>query len=103
MRRARAGLWVVALSAITVVFPGVSQGSVHGCSPLLVHNQPVNALSVRNMSCAEAARAIDRGRAVTRTAFATSGWRCTTLGSTPEDTTVRCVRSSKAFRFTAGG
>jgi hypothetical protein len=61
---------------------------------------PVYAISVRNMSCKTAGRAIQRGR-LTAKGFTTSGYACHAIKTYAEGgAIIRCTRASEAFRFT---
>lgn len=68
---------------------------------------PLGAVSVRDMTCSAALRAISNGRLIGSGAIATLGFRCYTLkryilpGTTNESSgaIVRCVSGRRAFRF----
>jgi hypothetical protein len=92
----------VGLPAAAVAPVSATQAAVHNCSGAGISNKPAHDISVRNMSCRAAVRAINRGR-YTQRGFATRGYRCYQSGSGFEFTQFRCVRGSAAFRFNSGG
>ena len=58
-------------------------------------------MSVRNMSCAAARKAIRRGTLTgTKQGLRTAGFSCSVISGIPISGVIRCVRGSKAFRFT---
>ena len=58
-------------------------------------------MSVRNMSCAAARKAIRRGTLTgTKQGLRTPGFSCSVISGIPISGVIRCVRGSKAFRFT---
>jgi len=104
---------ITLIIAVGFALPAAVSANVRGChytygdGPRNDASVPLGTLSVRDMTCSSALRAISNGRLVGSGAIATLGFRCYTLkryilsGTTNESSgaIVRCVSGRRAFRF----
>lgn len=103
----RVGRWSVAALMLGVVAatPVPAQASVMGvanCRDGGAGDYPVYDMTVRNMACGTAKRAVKRGD-FSANGFKTRGWRCRQIGTYQEGGLYRCTAGRRAFRWTSGG
>lgn len=100
---------LIAVLAVGLAAASAS-ANVHGCyfpyghGPKNDRRVPLGHVSVRNMSCSAALRAISNGTFVGRGNLRTKGFSCRVLksyygGGVQTGADVRCTHASKAFRF----
>ena len=89
-------------AGLLAVMPPVASAAVTDCNVYAFYPN-VKISSARNMSCAEARRAMRRHRGSIATRFTTpGGFRCARVSGAELGGQWRCVRRSRAFRFEFG-
>lgn len=110
MKHVRTTLAALASVAVMLAIPAGAQAQVRSChypygyGPRNDRSLPIGGVSVRNMSCSAGLHAISIGRLGHRPPFATPGFGCYALkvyhvGNLTLGADIRCVRGTKAFRF----
>jgi hypothetical protein len=95
----------MALVVLALIAAPGALGAVRDCSgnrPLGQTGAWYGDMSVRNLSCHRAQRAL-RGAWFSQGGVRVRGWSCYQIGTYGDGVIFRCVRGSKAMRFSAGG
>jgi hypothetical protein len=95
---------VLAIGAFIAAPTTASAAFTRSCGDFTEIRGGLYEVSTRNISCPAARRALRRFDYVgSRPSPRLPGWRCRTVGRYQEGATLRCTRSDKVIRFTAGG